>query len=143
MMRFDTDVRSTLLAALIGISLGHLPARGRQDCTGVPVDLHAAPCDSRSCLACHDGAVASDAGMGRSRLNGTGMSDSHPIMISYVQAFDQAPTKLVAPAQLDRSIRLLHGEVHCVSCHTASADGGWQLARPRAHDALCLGCHRQ
>jgi predicted CXXCH cytochrome family protein len=132
-----------LLAVLFALPLEPMAAGGLNECLGNPVDSHGQLANSISCLACHDGAAASDVGAGPVNHSRSGLGESHPNMISYQLAYGENPTRFVQPALLDPSIQLLNGEVHCVSCHAVSTNQGWQLVRVKMPTQLCVSCHRK
>lgn len=97
------------------------------------------PSDSKTCLICHDGTLAGNVAVGRPTLREIGRMGSHPVMVSYEEAYARDPEHFIAPALLDPGIALLNGEVHCMTCHSPAAPGGQVQALAGA--SLCLRCH--
>lgn len=98
--------------------------------------------ESESCLACHDGAVASLPGirMGRQGSPASRMlGGRHPIGV--VQQPRGVGDTLVPAHLLDRRIRLFDGRVGCGSCHTLYAGEEALLVMSNQGSALCLSCH--
>jgi len=68
---------------------------------------------------------------------------NHPLRISYQAAVSRDPSGYVPASMLNERVKLVEGEVHCVSCHAVSAWGGWTLVKSNSRSALCLSCHRK
>jgi predicted CXXCH cytochrome family protein len=68
---------------------------------------------------------------------------NHPVRISYQTAFSRDPGGYVPPSILDERVKLIEGEVHCVSCHAVAPPGRWTLVKSNSRSALCLSCHRK
>jgi hypothetical protein len=130
---------------------------------------------SRLCLSCHDGTVAIDSFGGATGTNfmtgaeavglGTvGLSDDHPISITYNTALATADGALYDPAVRTVTIgsgtqtrtgtlaatMLISNQVQCASCHdvhntftVAGTNGVPLLKVSKAGSALCLACHNK
>jgi hypothetical protein len=128
---------------------------------------------SRLCLSCHDGTVAVDSfggATGSTTMTGApavgagtiGLSDDHPISITYNTALATADGGLRDPATFNTTIgegaqsrtgsiatvMLYSNQVQCASCHdvhntftVAGINGLPLLKRSKAGSALCLTCH--
>lgn len=100
--------------------------------------------ESASCMSCHDGTAASDAGLharpGR-RRDGLG---EHPIGIAYDKPGrgHDAP-RFVPVARLDPRVRLFDGAVGCGSCHSVYAPTKSLLVMDNLRSRLCLSCHAE
>lgn len=130
---------------------------------------------SRLCLSCHDGTVAVDSfggATGSTTMTGSsavgsgtvGLSDDHPISITYDTALATADGGLRDPATYSTiigegaqsrtgtiaTVMLYSGQVQCASCHDvhntftiAGTNGNPLLKRSKAGSALCLTCHNK
>ncbi len=101
----------------------------------------------KSCLACHDGTIASDA-FGRlnwnraladpSSINGS----NHPVAIPFPQhTAPHSELKLRPPSMLDHRVTLVGGQVACISCHSLYSSQPKLLVMRNDGSALCLSCH--
>ena len=129
------------LAGLLQCSAAVVPDVG--SCPGVKTAVHNAPNGSIYCLSCHDGTAAPDVPVIQSSLLGYDQAGNHPVLISYVQAYMRSPLEFVPPQLLDSRVKLVNGEVQCVSCHEISPVGQWSLVRTEGRGELCLSCHRK
>jgi len=100
---------------------------------------------SRACLACHDGSIASDAGRHGAAFSTEQGSKEHPIGIVYgrPRMRGEEPIDLVSPARLDRRIRLFDQTVGCGSCHSVYSTQKDLLVMSNRESRLCLSCHVQ
>lgn len=101
---------------------------------------------SQSCLECHDGVSASDAGHEASAGRGGGFvgdrSRNHPVGVRYPANGTRGVEVPLRPAsQLPRSIRLPNGKVSCISCHDVYGRGDHRLTVPIEGSRLCMTCH--
>gem|GEM_PF-2114484 len=99
--------------------------------------------NSAACLSCHDGMMALDIALADSTDDKESPLHNHPVRISYQTAYSRDPAGYISPSMLDQRVKLVNGEVQCVSCHAVSPQGRWMLARSNARSALCLSCHRK
>ncbi len=122
---------------------------------------------SKLCLSCHDGTVALDSwgGLGgtvfsggHSWIQGTDLSDDHPISFIYDSALASVDGELHNPVNtssgLGSSISddlLSNGRLECTSCHDVhnkmgnstipDAANNHMLWKKNTGSALCLTCH--
>lgn len=105
---------------------------------------------SRSCLECHDGVSASDAGHESSGGRGGGSdrgflgdrSRNHPVGVRYPASGTRGVEVPLRPASLlPKSIRLPGGRVSCVSCHDVYGRDRHRLTVPIEGSQLCMTCH--
>jgi len=116
---------------------------------------------SSLCLSCHDGTVAVgqtavygqvpvSGSMNNMDVLGTNLSTSHPF--SLVTPLKDAPdlaAALVAQgttADPTGAIKLIHGNVECISCHNPHVQGTDTIAqsflvRDSSNGQMCLACH--
>ncbi|MHC4078896.1 MAG: cytochrome c3 family protein, partial [Planctomycetota bacterium] len=106
--------------------------------------------ESRLCLGCHDGSVASAApvaerSMGsRHRTLPTDLFRAHPIGMEYSSgAWRPGTTRLRPRHALPPQVRLPDGKVGCGSCHSLYAGERFMLSLPTTRGRLCLSCHRK
>lgn len=96
-----------------------------------------------TCLACHDGTVASDkyGGMSDGVSRQTG---NHSVRVDYQASFMSGQNaKLVATGAVDRRILLTNGQVTCMSCHSLYSPEAGLLVIRNDNSALCTACHRE
>jgi cytochrome c5 len=114
--------------------------------------------ESASCLACHDGTVASDVGghaegdwagkaASGSRTRGIRAAamdgpSSHPIGVPYRSTSGPEAIELRPAASLDPRIRLFNHNVGCGSCHSVYSRQPDYVVFPNDRSVLCLSCHR-
>jgi predicted CXXCH cytochrome family protein len=101
---------------------------------------------SRTCLSCHDGVSAADAGYetNLTRLRGFlgDKSRNHPIGVRYPQGGTQGVEVRLRPASLlPEAISLPGGYVSCNSCHNLYGTEAHRLSVPIEGSKLCLTCH--
>jgi len=98
---------------------------------------------STECLSCHDGTLSTAAnnGRGASWDHGQTIGVSHPIAVSYRDAYDRKPTKYRDPSLLDSRIKLFNGKLGCESCHVPFGDEHDMLVMSNIRSRLCLACH--
>ena len=113
------------------------------------------------CLSCHDGTIALgeilnrgkprsvDTGFGRmppgKGLQGTDLSDDHPISFRYSAELAAQNGELAMPGGLDSNLRLdQNGELQCTTCHDAH-DSPYEklLVLPNVGSQLCIECHQE
>lgn len=116
--------------------------------------------DSEMCMACHDGTVmftdvvkpgrgALDAGgytyatFGNLSGDALGMTNDHPVNISYAAAEAAKTGEFIAAASITNGAKLsTGGTVECFSCHDVHDETNAPYLRgTMAASALCLGCH--
>ncbi|MCK6477495.1 MAG: hypothetical protein L6Q35_11760 [Phycisphaerales bacterium] len=101
--------------------------------------------ETRECMSCHDGSVATDAGnhriAGRSEL---GSEDDHPVEIAYgAGLLKRGSESMLKPAaRLDHRIRLFGSYMGCGSCHSTYSRHKDLLVIPNTGSQLCLNCHQ-
>jgi predicted CXXCH cytochrome family protein len=94
---------------------------------------------TRSCLTCHDGNIATDVNMGRiGSFEGPNPAD-HPVAIPYQSTGGTALNPL---SSLDLRIKVIDGQVGCVSCHSPYSRQKSLLVMSNIGSKLCLSCHR-
>ena len=131
---------SALAAVLLSaLALTQLHADRPGRCTGVKFWEKDSVPDSRLCLSCHDGVIASDR-MPKDRSLLTMGQIDHPVEISYVAAYLNNREELLPPSLVDRRLRLVNGKVECITCHVASPERSY-LAMQNGRDQLCTSCH--
>lgn len=101
---------------------------------------------SAECLSCHDGSIGklSVIGVGNWSHSSDFMeydSGTHPIGVSYRDAFRRDPNGFRPPSMLDERIRLVNGQVSCISCHNLYAETPMKLVMSNKRSRLCLECH--
>lgn len=92
---------------------------------------------SRSCLGCHDGTVATSVGAEVADPSGR-HSKGHPVGVRY----GRAGRGLAPASMLDARIRLFDGNVGCGSCHSPYSREPSLLVMSNDRSAMCLSCHR-
>jgi predicted CXXCH cytochrome family protein len=90
---------------------------------------------SRSCLACHDGSIAT----GRMARAHEG-SGAHPVDVDYLASRARRPG-LRAPGALPPGLVLVNGTVACTTCHDPRSSERAKTALPMGRSAMCFGCH--
>lgn len=99
--------------------------------------------ETSSCLACHDGMMATGVTMG-SDPGPRDHASNHPVGILYktVGRPRGAPV-LNAATTLDSRIRLFDQRIGCGSCHSLYSKEEGLLVMSNFHSRLCLSCHRE
>lgn len=125
---------------------------------------------SKACIQCHDGNEAShivvkSAGSQRQYLS-SGIQSNHPVGMTYDVSVSQDPRRYRPRASLNSAIKLVNGQVGCLSCHvektqktlsgvngavmhTASQQTGGRercssttkLTVSKDSGSLCMSCH--
>lgn len=99
---------------------------------------------SRTCLACHDGVSATDAGHNAMPGSG-GLSDrssNHPVGVRYPFAgMKRAEVPLRPATTVPATVSLAGGVVSCTSCHNLYASDPQRLSVPIEGSQLCFACH--
>lgn len=106
--------------------------------------MHGFDDDSRECMSCHDGTVASDAG----RHAASAAPDfetlrEHPVGVEYRPGRPASDTRLKPTERLDPRVRLFDGQVGCGSCHSIYSSQRKLLVKNNIRSELCLSCHEQ
>lgn len=95
--------------------------------------------ESRNCMSCHDGSMASDAGTIRA-MDASAIDAEHPIGNVYNKP---ARESALAPSMmLNAQIRLLDGKVGCGSCHSPYSTEKSHLVMANNRAQLCMSCHQ-
>jgi predicted CXXCH cytochrome family protein len=89
--------------------------------------------ESRTCLSCHDGTIASD--IGRDEHQG------HAVGIVLGNSAPNREMPVRSANMLDPRIRLFNGRVGCNSCHNPYSGEKSQLIMSNHGSRLCLSCH--
>jgi predicted CXXCH cytochrome family protein len=115
--------------------------------------------DSVLCLSCHDGTIAlgqlinrgnpisMSGGVGRmppgKGLQGTDLSDDHPISFEYSAGLALRNGELAVPGSFDDALRLdRNGELQCTTCHDAhDSPYDYLLRVPNIRSSICVECH--
>lgn len=101
---------------------------------------------TRQCLSCHDGAMASESTNTTpwSRVRGyTGDAGrNHPVGVRYTGVSRPGHLSPLRPSSLlPREVPLIGGKVGCTSCHNLYAGSRHLLTVPIRGSQLCLTCH--
>jgi predicted CXXCH cytochrome family protein len=117
--------------------------------------------DSVLCLSCHDGTIALGqiinrgkpismaGGVGRmppgKGLQGTDLSDDHPISFEYSVGLALQNGELAIPGTFDNALRLdRNGELQCTTCHDAhDSPYDYLLRVPNIRSLICVECHTE
>jgi predicted CXXCH cytochrome family protein len=102
---------------------------------GVTVDSEGSVAD---CLSCHDGQIGKPVSVSSMIANYFG---SHPVNRDYPppdKSDFYVPAELVASA----GIRLVNGQVTCISCHNLKNPEKYHLADSIDGSDLCFKCHK-
>ena len=117
-----------------------MPFKGRAASTGLDQE-------SRSCMTCHDGASASDAGGGShaKRMRDGEDGADHPVgvLMRATSRTKDGDFRIASPTSLDPRIRLFSGAIGCGSCHSVYSSQSKMLVMSNRGSALCLQCHKQ
>lgn len=99
--------------------------------------------ESRSCMGCHDGSTASDAGSHTIRSMSFEANADHPVGVKYKSrpAGDTDAIILTPIASLDKRVRLFDERVGCNSCHNVFSREKKLLVMDNKASRLCLACH--
>ncbi len=137
-----TAIRDTRSVHWLAVGAAHVMGRRTSDSSGYRV-LDAG---TRTCLTCHDGALASESGhltpWNRSHGFTGDQGREHPIGVRYTdltRAQNLSPLK--PESLLPDAIILPDGKVGCVSCHNLYAQERYLLAVPIERSQLCFSCH--
>ena len=90
------------------------------------------------CLGCHDGTIGSTVTLSTMIGNFLG---SHPVNRDYPpvgKSASYAPVEMVNSA----GIRLVNGQVTCITCHNLKNQGKYHLAVTIDGSDLCFKCHK-
>lgn len=98
---------------------------------------------SRSCMACHDGTMAGDAGAHAMPRMDTRLSTEHPIGVRYQSRSggDAEPIALKPKGSLDHRVRLFNDRIGCGTCHDVYGGEKRLLVMNNLNSRLCLSCH--
>ncbi|MEI6126322.1 MAG: cytochrome c3 family protein [Pseudomonadota bacterium] len=99
---------------------------------------------SLECLSCHDGTITRDASVSMPGVNWEHSSNigmSHPIGVSFSDAFTRNPGRYRPLGGVDRRIMLFKGKVGCQSCHNHYSKLKHMLVMENGRSELCLQCH--
>lgn len=109
-------------------------------------DAHAssiADGESVSCMGCHDGTSASDAGSHSIKRSQDDMLPDHPIGIPMRETGRKHDSDFRLNRTIDKRIRLYSGNLGCGSCHSIYSTEPKELVMNNRGSKLCLGCHAQ
>lgn len=124
----------------LALGRAHLASRGIRDMVETAASGRF-DAETNLCLSCHDGLMASDAGVSPTRFND--LPGDHPVGVSMRQ--DQTSMSsddaMRAPHSLDRRIRLFNDNVGCGSCHSPYSTEKSLLVMSNRGSQLCLSCH--
>lgn len=113
------------------------------------------------CLSCHDGTIALGEVLNRGAphsmaggvnkmppgrgLQGTDLSDDHPISFEYSANLASSNGELALPGSFNNALRLdRNGELQCTTCHDAHDSPYGKLLRlPNIGSQLCVECHKE
>lgn len=100
--------------------------------------------ETRECMSCHDGSVATDAGAHRLAMDRSmGSEDDHPVEISYRSEHRPGLDLDLKPvSRVDPRIRMFGNYVGCGSCHSTYSRNTNLLVIPNTGSQLCMSCHR-
>lgn len=102
----------------------------------------------QTCLTCHDGSVATDAGYGMGMSDdplrrARGILTAHPVDVEYKSNNSQQSGSNLRPVfNLDKRIRLEDNKVTCSSCHNLYSRENNLLVMSNKKSVLCLSCHK-
>ncbi|MCA9293468.1 MAG: hypothetical protein KDA20_06620 [Phycisphaerales bacterium] len=96
--------------------------------------------ESATCMACHDGSIAADAGHMTGLFSGPEAPQDHPIGVTMRHGRSHE-SLLANPAGLDERIQLFNGAVGCGSCHNLYSPIEDRLVMSNHGSQLCLSCH--
>jgi predicted CXXCH cytochrome family protein len=99
--------------------------------------------ETRSCVACHDGAAGSDMGSHPVRAGGMGEGADHPMGVPMIPGARSQEGDFRMARVLNPRIRLVEGVVGCGSCHSVYSREADQLVMSNRGSRLCLSCHTQ
>lgn len=99
--------------------------------------------ESQSCMSCHDGIAASDAGNHKPVRLGLDAPTDHPIGVELATRNRGTPdeVRFIPPNRLDPRIRLFDRKVGCGSCHSVYEPRENHLVVTNEGSRLCLSCH--
>ncbi len=133
-------VPGSTLAHGLRLGLAHLVSRPTDGVgSGFGLDL-----ESTLCLSCHDGGLASSAGVrvvtspgwrGQGGLRPE-VRSMHPVGIDYIPGPEIARVRDLPPG-----VRLFSGKVGCGSCHSVYSEEPQMLSLENRASTLCLACH--
>jgi predicted CXXCH cytochrome family protein len=113
------------------------------------------------CLSCHDGTIALGEILNRDTphsmaggvttmppgggLQGTDLSDDHPISFEYSAGLASQNGELATPGTVSNQLPLdLNGELQCTTCHDPHDSPFAKLLRmPKIGSQICIECHRE
>jgi predicted CXXCH cytochrome family protein len=123
------------MAFLAGSMTMALPAFGE------PVEHHGMTVEANSpaqaCISCHDGSVSHVVSFCTVVCD---FSTSHSILKNYPPR--SKPSEYASASEVQaRGIKLVQGQVVCISCHDLRKPGPKHLVMSNEGSALCLTCH--
>jgi predicted CXXCH cytochrome family protein len=99
--------------------------------------------ESLNCMACHDGATASDAASHRVSSGMGEAGSEHPVGVLLKATERTRGGDFKIAARVDHRIRLFDGAIGCGSCHSVYSKERGQLVMSNQGSRLCLSCHTQ
>lgn len=129
------QVKGLALAAVFSALIYSSPGAEELEHHGVMANSES---NAYECLSCHDGQVGSPVHMSTKPGN---IFCDHPINMDY------PPTKkeayyLPLESVTDAGIKLMNGQVTCISCHNLKNPEKAHLAVPLDNSNLCFVCHK-
>lgn len=150
MLRRDPDSEGLCMSCHTNSSrASDAHAIGVRSAHGGPRDSRAArtsfgmDSESHTCISCHDGSAAMDAGGHTMMRMGFGSAVEHPIGVELVTRNAGTPSEVrfVSPQSRDPRVRLYDGKVGCGSCHSVYSALEDHLVVENTQSRLCLSCH--
>lgn len=125
-----------------GLGRAHLESKGWFDRSTSSSPHAVLDSESKSCIGCHDGSAAGDAGAHAAEPAAGSEPSGHPIGVPYQwNARRDGETGLVAPTHLDPRVRLFGRQIGCGSCHSVYSPQRNHLVMSNLQSRLCLSCH--
>jgi len=128
-------VKALTLAAVLTVLAYSCPGAEEVRHHGVSADSEG---DAIGCLSCHDGQIASPIKLSTKRGN---YFCNHPVNRDYPPA-DKSADYLPLESVAEAGIRLLNGQVSCISCHNLKNPEKYHLAGSLDKSGLCFNCHK-
>lgn len=125
-----------------GLGRAHLDTSGTLGRSTLAITHGILDSESESCLSCHDGSAAGDAGVHTARRTPGADPSDHPFGVPYRDNPRQdGAIRLVRTTNLDPRVRLFDRKVGCGSCHSVYSPQPDHLVMSNLQSRLCLSCH--